>query len=221
MRRRSRLERLLLAVDRRPGGQRDDLERRRNAAVGTGEALGVNLAGAQQCCPAQWRAAALGEHIGGAHGAQVVHEGERVWVGDGEAVAVDDGEREARALQQAAEVAAVREWRDAGAGAAVDLTLGGDEGLTQLGQALAADQGCEQQAVGFQRMAGLHECAREVVDPLQRQGRDDQIETGGLEGKQFFVGLHASVRRTAQKCCDCIHLDDEIVPAALAQPPPD
>ena len=47
--RRTRFERLLLAVMRRPARQPDTIERRANAPVGIGEAFRINLRHAQQC----------------------------------------------------------------------------------------------------------------------------------------------------------------------------
>ena len=43
LRRRTRLERLLLALVRRPSGQPDDLEGRAQASVGVGEAVAVDI----------------------------------------------------------------------------------------------------------------------------------------------------------------------------------
>ena len=70
---------------------------------------------------AQRLAAALGQRVGGAHAAQVVHQRERRCIAHGDAVDVGDRQREARALQQRAEIAQIGERRDARRDAAFDF----------------------------------------------------------------------------------------------------
>ena len=124
----------------------------------------------------QRRAAALVQHIGRAHAAQVAHQVERRRVAHGEPVDVDHRQRKAGALQQRAEFAHIGKRRNARRDAAFDLALGLREGLAQFGQRVAAEQRGEQQAVGLERAADLDERAGQIVDELQRQRRDDEIE---------------------------------------------
>src|SRR5690242_14207608 len=69
--RRAGAQRLLLAFVRRPGGEPDDVEGGADAAVGVGEALGVDLRHAQHGGAAGWRAAALDQNIGRAHAPEI------------------------------------------------------------------------------------------------------------------------------------------------------
>ena len=132
--------------------------------------------------------------VGLAHGAQVVHQRQRRGVADLVAAAVGDREREAGALQQAAEVADLAHRRDARAEAAEGLDLGLGEGGAQLGQGLAAEEGGEEEAVGPEGAAGLHELADRVVGPVQREGMDDEVVGGRLEVEDVGVGHAARVR---------------------------
>ena len=125
------------------------------------------------------RAAACGgapQRVGRAHAPQIAHQGERSVVAHGDAIDVGHRQRKAGALQQSAELAQIGEWRDARRSAAFDFALGRGKGLPQLGERLAAEQSGEKQSVGLQRTADLHQHARQIVDELQRQRRDDEIE---------------------------------------------
>ena len=186
--RRSRRERLLLALVRRPARQPDDLEGRAHAAVGIGEALGIDFHHPPQRRAPQRRAAALDQRIGRAHAAQIVHQRERRGVAHGDAVDVGDRQREARALQQRAEIAQIGERRDARRDAALDLGLGRGERLAQLGQAFAADHRRQEQPVRLERAADLDQRARQVVDELQRQRRHHEIERAVAERQRLLVG---------------------------------
>ena len=70
----------------------------------------------------------------------------------------------------------------------LELGFGGGERLTQLDQTVAADERGEKQSVGFQRAAHLNERARQIVDELQRQRRDDEVERRLPERQCFRVG---------------------------------
>ena len=140
---------------RRPARQPHDLERRADAAVRIGEALGIDLGHAHERRAAQRRAAALGERIGGAHAAKFRHQREGRGVAHGQAIDVGHRQREAGALKQRAQFAHVGERRDMRRDAALDLGLGGREGLAQLGQRVAAEQRRKEQAVGLSVRGGF------------------------------------------------------------------
>ena len=72
--------------------------------------------------------------------------------------------------------------------AAFDLALGGGESLAQFGEAVAADQRRQQQAVGLERAADLDQRARQIIHKLQRQRRHHQIERAIGERQGLFVG---------------------------------
>ena len=101
---------------------------------------------------------------------------------DGQALDVGDGQRETGPLQQRAGIAHVGEGRDARAGAAIELDLGGKQALAQLGKRAAAGKSAEEQSVGLQRPADLDQRARNVVGLMQRQQRDGEIDASGSSG---------------------------------------
>ena len=69
-------------------------------------------------------------------------------------VGVDHRQREPGALQQRAQVRHIREGSDARASPSLDLLLGRQQRLAQLGQRAAAQQGGQEQAVGLQGADG-------------------------------------------------------------------
>ena len=101
------------------------------------------------------------------------------------------GSAKLRALQQRPQVPHVGEGGDAGARPALHLLLGRQQGGAQLAQRAAAEQGGQQQPVGLQGAADLDERARQIVDEVQRQARDDQVERLVAERQRFLVGPHA------------------------------
>ena len=119
--------------------------------------------------------------------AQIAHQREHIGVAHDEAVAVDHRQREAGALQQAAERARVGERDDARARAAADSLSAASRHCAQLRQRVAAGQGGEQQAVGLQRAADLDQRARQVVDLMQGEQRDGEIE--GAFGERRPLGV--------------------------------
>ena len=138
---RARLQRLLLALMRRPARQPDDLEGRAHAAVGIGEALGIDF---RPSAAASRAAAALRRRSVSTLVAPMRRRSCISASGDGiahrDAVDVGDRQREARALQQRAEIAQVGERRDARRDAAFDFALGLREGLR------AARSGCRRRS---------------------------------------------------------------------------
>ena len=116
----------------RPGRQRDDLERRANAAVRIAEPFRVDLAGPRERLPPEERAAPVRQHVGRTHAAQLTHQMQRRCVGDVDDVAVDHRQGEACALQQASEIAHIGERRDPWAGAALTFGFGFEEGCPSI-----------------------------------------------------------------------------------------
>ena len=91
-------------------------------------------------------------------------------------------------MQQRAQFAHIGERRHARRDAAFDLALGLREGFAQFGQAVAADQRGQKQAVRLERAADLDQRAGQVIDKLQRQRRDDQIERAVGKRQGLLVG---------------------------------
>ena len=117
-------QRLGLAFMRRPGCKPHKVEGRAQAPVRIGEALGVDGASAKENLATKRFAAARMQRVRCPHGAQVGEKREHVRVADDCAIEIDDRERQARALRQAAKSAHVDEGGDAGRRAAEDLALG-------------------------------------------------------------------------------------------------
>ena len=183
------LQRLLLALMRRPARQPDHVEGGADAAVGIGKALAVDLRHPQQRGAAGRRPPPLDQDIGRAHAPQIVHQRERVVVAHHDAIDVGDRQREAGALQQRADVAQIGERRDARRHPAFAFGFGRGERLPQLGQRIAADHRRQQQPVGLQRAADLRQHAGQIVDELKGERRDDEIERFRLQRQRFAFGI--------------------------------
>src|SRR5262249_12088337 len=109
-------ERPWLAPVGRPSGHGHDLEAGGDASVRHARDAAIEVGGPEERAAAHEAPPALAERIGLAHGPELRHEGERTFVGHGDAVAIDHREREAGALKQPREVAAVGHRRDARTG---------------------------------------------------------------------------------------------------------
>ena len=134
------------------------------------------------------------QHIGRAHAAQIAHQRKNRLVAHGQPVGIDHRQSEAGALQQRAQLAQIGERRDPRRDAAFDLAFGLREGFAQFGEAVAADQRRQQQAVRLQRAADLDQRAGQIIDELQRQRRHDQIERAVGERQGLLVGGDAQRR---------------------------
>ncbi len=179
---------LLLAFVRGPGGHHEHFERRRDAAVGIGEAFGVDFADAYQERAADRNATAICQDVAGAHGAEFLHETECGGIADAHDFGVDDGEGEAGALEKTTQIADVGEGGDAGGGATCDFGFGLEPGAAQFLERGATEQAADKQAVGLQAAADLEEGAGQVIDSVKGERRDDQIEACISEGDRLLVG---------------------------------
>ena len=208
---------------RRPGGQGDDLEGRRHAAVGLAEFLRIDRGGARQRGAARRGPAARDEGVALAHAAQVAHQREGVGIGHRDGVDVGHRQREVGALQQGAGRAHLGEGRDPGADARLLGQLGLHQRGAQLGKGLAAEQGAEEQAVGLERLANLNQRPGQVVDPVQAKHAHDQVEAARPERQGLLVGGQgrpAGRRRGPGHGRREIALDQGLDPAAAPERAP-
>ena len=174
----------------RPAGEIDDLERRAHPTARRREALAVKLEGAGQHRAAQAPGPVeKGRRL--AHGAQVVQQRQRIGIVHRQRVAIGHRQREAGALKQPRGVENVGERRNPRRGAAGHLGLRGDQAGAQLRQRRPAEERAEEHAVGLQGPADLDERAGQVVDPVQRQWRDDQVDGPVLERQALLVDHRA------------------------------
>ena len=150
-----------------------------------------------------------------------MHQGERIGVGYDHGFGVHHRQRELRALQQGAHVAYVGERGNAGAGAAFELLLGGDERGAELVQRIASEHGGEQQAVGLEGAAYLRQHSREVVDELQGQPRDDEIERPVAEGQHLLVARNAQAGALGEQSGGRLRADHGGDAGQAADPSPD
>ena len=187
--RRARLERLLLALVRRPGGEPDDVEGGADAAVRVGEALGIDLCHLEKRGAAGRPAAALEEEVGRAHPPQIVHQGKGVVIAHHNAVDIGHRKCKPGPLQQRADIAQIRKRRHARRDTALAFGLGRRERLPQLGERIAADHGREQQPIRLQRAADLREHAGQIVDKLEGERRQHQIKRGIRKREPLRPGL--------------------------------
>ena len=113
-------------------------------------------------------------------------------VAHGQRLDIGDRQREAGADQQVARRAHV-DLRVEPRGGPVALGLA--ERGAQRGQAAAADERAEEQAVGAQHAADQRQRAGQVVDLVEHARADHQVEAGVGEGQPVLVALHAAARR--------------------------
>jgi hypothetical protein len=173
---------------RSPAGQRDDLERRGDAAAGKTVALDVDFAGPDQRLAPQRTAAAIFQDIAGAHAAQVAHQRQRRLVGHRHNVRIRHRQSKPSPLQQTAQVSNIRERRDMRTGPTLDLCFGQQEGLAQLGQCLSAEQRAKKQAIRLQRAADLEKRTGQVVEVMQAETGCHEIKRGLPKRKELLIG---------------------------------
>ena len=75
--------------------------------------------------------------------------------------------------------------------------FGFEKHTAQFDQRIAAQDRREEQPVRLQRPPDLDQGARQIVDPVQRQCRSDQIERAIGKGQKFFIRHD---RRDRRRC---------------------
>ena len=118
-------------------------------AIRETEALPVDLRCAHQKRAGHGHAAALAQHVARPHGLDLAHEMERAFVGDIDHVGIGDRVGKACALEQRAHRPHIGERGNARRSAAGHLHLGDEPGLAQFVERFTAEEGGQQQAVGF------------------------------------------------------------------------
>ena len=78
-----------------------------------------------------------------------------------------------------------------GAGAAGLLEIGFSQGQAQFVQGGAAQERSQKQAIGFEGAANLDEGPDQIIDPMQRQCRDDEVG-GRVQERLGFLVEHDS-----------------------------
>src|ERR1700722_9652634 len=202
-RRGSRLERLWLALMRRPGCEPDEIEGRAQTPVRIGEALRVDGGGPQENFATQRFAATRMQRVRAAHSAEAGENREYIRITDDRAIEIDDWQRQARALRKAPESAHVDKGGDSRRRAAKNLALRDGQALSQFGQRLAPNDRRDQETVALQRAPHLDQGARQIVHRLQSEQRDGKIEAPvgdrkALEvadGRQKTAGSQARLGR--------------------------
>jgi len=111
-----------------------------------------------------------GGGVAGAHGFEVRGEPAQLRVGQGVVLDVEHRRGETGAHQRIAQIVHVDEMVD------VTLRVHLSPGRAQFAQRIATEERREKQAVRLQRGSNLDQRARQVVDMMQREQRDDQIE---------------------------------------------
>jgi hypothetical protein len=187
---RPRAKRFLLRVVGCPSCQGDDLEGRRQAAVGARVLLVVKLPGPVKDGASGGLAQAGGQGVGFAHGPQVMHQVGKVAVQHGPGQAVRHGQGKARALQQSAKVPDLAHGQDTGGQAARHFGLGLSEAGAQLGERLAPEHQPEEQPVRLQSASALNQLAHRIIRPMQAQGMDDQIMRRGPQRQKVVIRHH-------------------------------
>ena len=179
--------------------------------------LAVEFGGAQENGTPRHGTAPADHEVAFAHAAQIAHQGEGALVFDLDRLAVGHRQGKARPLQQARRVAQVGEGRDAGAQSAIDLALGRRQRPTKLPEGGAAQQGAEEQSVGFQDARDLDQRARQVVHPVEVHGAQHQVEAAGRKGQELLVGDDGWPARTPREAAAEIGAHQLSNDRALAQ----
>src|SRR5262249_52596623 len=131
--RRTRRQRLLLGLVRRPAGQPDDFECCPDAAVGIGETLAIDLHHTHQRRASERPPATLTQGVCRTHATQVMHQGNWRCVARRDPIYVGHWQSKTRALKQCARLAEVWKWNDAWRYPLLDLGFRSRKGLAQLG----------------------------------------------------------------------------------------
>lgn len=129
----------------------------------------------------------LGQRIAFAHGAQILHQMQRVTIAHCFRDTVCHRQGKARALHQGAQIADFAHRKNAGRKAPGHLCLGLREAGAQFMQRLTAKQKAQEQPVGAQRMAALDKLAHRVIGPMQAKRVDHQILRAGDKIKRLCI----------------------------------
>ena len=135
----------------RPSANPESFESGAQPAVGIAELFGVNFCGAQENGAANRAAVAGKERVGRPKGAKIANEREHVGVARDDAVAVDDRQRQAGALQERSQRANVGERRYARRCAAENFAFGDGQRVSQLKERVAAGERGDDEPVRLQR----------------------------------------------------------------------
>jgi hypothetical protein len=165
----------LLAFMGRPTGQENDLERRTDATGLVGKAVLVDGRRPREQGPRRRGSVPRVQGVGFAHGAQIAHQGEDVPVADSGAQRIGNRQGKARPLQQCTHLPNLGHRRHTGAEPAGRSDFSLRQGDAQLVECFTAECRAEEQAIGGQRTAALHDLAHRVIRPVKRHGMDHQI----------------------------------------------
>lgn len=145
---------------------------------------------ALNCSPAKKRGA-LGENAGRGHAPQIANQGTHVAIAQADPVDVDYGHFESGRRQQLGQ----RRCGNPGMSACDDPPLGSigfDQRGPQCGQAVAAGNGPDQQAVRPKRAVQKVQCKWELIDRVERTDREAEIVTLFAEIVTILVSLQPS-----------------------------
>lgn len=161
---------------RRPGREIDNIERRPKASVLFGMVHAIVRQRSAQRCARQALPRTAVQDVRFPEISQVARQRKNIAIQHARAFGIGDRQGKARALQQSAEIPHIRERQDMRRCSALRCRFTRRQAFTQLLQCLTAKQRRKEKAVRLQRAANLHERARQVIEPVKRQGAHDKIE---------------------------------------------
>ena len=202
---------------RRPTRQPHERKCRAYTAVRIGVSPGIDLGRAQEEPFRHRPPRAVGEDVRRTHGAQVAQQRKHVIVAHRHGLDVGNGQGEPGALEECPGIAYIHERADARAGAAIDLRLGRQEAVTQLGKRALASKGAKKQAVGPECATDLDQQARHVIHILEGEEGHGEVEARGLE--RHGLGRRDDRIVIARECGVGFYADDVIDLARRAQHP--
>lgn len=194
---------------RRPAGEPDDFKRRPHLAVGICKPVAVKFKRPEQDIPPQGHAGAGGQHVGRAHAPEIGQKGQRLAVPHDDPLAVGHRQGKAGALQQLPEAAHIGKRRDTRGCTACNRLLGFHQHGAQFLQCVTARNRSHEQSVRHKCLADLHQEARQIVDVMEAEQRNDQVVPFGAKFRPFDIrvgetldgcaGLEACERRCRRR----------------------
>ena len=134
------------------------------------------------------------ERFSHAHRLQIGHKVKGVAVEHRLGETVGDRQGEPRPLQQRAKLADFTHRQDTRRQAARHLGLSLGQTGAEFVQRLATEHQADEQPVGLQRAAALHQLPHRIIRPMQRKGVDHQIMGAFAQGKRLFIRHHRKIR---------------------------
>ena len=136
--------------------------------------------------PSQPSRLANGNRIALSHRLQICHQRKKRRILNDQVVNIDSQQLEANAPKHATDIPDIGQRRQMRAHATQHRELGQLQASAKLVERVTPEHGADERAIGFQHVVALLEEADEVVDPMQREARQDGVERARLKWQRRF-----------------------------------